>query len=354
MARAVPAHLPARARPLRGQEGLRRRRLRRLHGAGRRRARALLPLPRRPRGRARGHHGRGARHPRRPAPGAAPFVEAAGFQCGFCTAGMVITASALAADQRDDLPEQLKGNLCRCTGYRAIRDALAGAGQHREVGRGGRRRPFGRRPGGLRVVTGTEPYTLDLATGRAAAHGGAAQPAPHARIALDRHHRGRAAAGRAAGAHASRRPGRRVLDRPAREPARRPRRHPCSTTWCGSAASGSPPSSPTALAIAENACRRDRGRVRGAAGRLRPGGRRGAGRAAGARRQGRRRRGSPTPPRNVVAECTARSATSTPGSARPRVAAAPWSSGRWTTQRVPHAHLETHGAPAGATSAAAW
>ncbi|UFS61015.1 molybdopterin-dependent oxidoreductase [Subtercola endophyticus] len=54
------------------------------------------------------------------------FVNAAGFQCGFCTAGMVVTASTLEGHDVDDLPRMFKGNLCRCTGYRAIHDALAG------------------------------------------------------------------------------------------------------------------------------------------------------------------------------------------------------------------------------------
>ncbi|MEU4708696.1 molybdopterin cofactor-binding domain-containing protein [Nocardia salmonicida] len=67
------------------------------------------------------------------------FVENAGFQCGFCTAGMVVTASGLAAVRPDtavdnsaaqaitdaERAELLKGNLCRCTGYRAIADAVA-------------------------------------------------------------------------------------------------------------------------------------------------------------------------------------------------------------------------------------
>ncbi|TCK00293.1 molybdopterin-dependent oxidoreductase [Nocardia alba] len=67
------------------------------------------------------------------------IVENAGFQCGFCTAGMVVTASGLAAVAPDTAvdnsttgaiadaqrAELLKGNLCRCTGYRAIADALA-------------------------------------------------------------------------------------------------------------------------------------------------------------------------------------------------------------------------------------
>src|SRR5690606_14914891 len=69
------------------------------------------------------------------------MVARAGFQCGFCTAGMVVTASGLAAARQAELPgsvdhpgpsvidderaELLKGNLCRCTGYRAIADALS-------------------------------------------------------------------------------------------------------------------------------------------------------------------------------------------------------------------------------------
>lgn len=81
------------------------------------------------------------------------FVEAAGFQCGFCTAGMVTTASALTEDQRTDLPQALKGNLCRCTGYRAITDALAGTVNTDEHSPGA--------PAGRRVVTGTEQYTMD-------------------------------------------------------------------------------------------------------------------------------------------------------------------------------------------------
>lgn len=81
------------------------------------------------------------------------FVEAAGFQCGFCTAGMVTTASTLTEDQRTDLPQALKGNLCRCTGYRAITDALAGTVNTGEHSPGA--------PAGRRVVTGTEQYTMD-------------------------------------------------------------------------------------------------------------------------------------------------------------------------------------------------
>ncbi|MFV0374487.1 molybdopterin-dependent oxidoreductase [Microbacterium sp.] len=47
-----------------------------------------------------------------------------GFQCGFCTPGMSVTAASLCADDLDDLGRRLKGNLCRCTGYRPIREAV--------------------------------------------------------------------------------------------------------------------------------------------------------------------------------------------------------------------------------------
>ena len=90
------------------------------------------------------------------------FVAAAGFQCGFCTPGMVVTASALTADQRDDLPRALKGNLCRCTGYRAIRDAVGGICTTEDDSNGhssGRSIPA---PAATRVVCGAEPYTLDV------------------------------------------------------------------------------------------------------------------------------------------------------------------------------------------------
>lgn len=47
-----------------------------------------------------------------------------GFQCGFCTPGMSVTASTLTPDDLGDLDRRMKGNLCRCTGYRPIREAI--------------------------------------------------------------------------------------------------------------------------------------------------------------------------------------------------------------------------------------
>ena len=218
------------------------------------------------------------------------FVEAAGFQCGFCTAGMITTASALSDDQLADLPEQLKGNLCRCTGYRAITDALAGTSEHREVRGLGRRRPLGRRPGGAARRHRHRAVHDGHAARRPAAHGGAAQPGAARPHRLDRHRCGRTASGCAAGADPPRQP----AAWPSRRPATTadstiPTTPTCSTTPCGSSASGSPPWWPTAMARRRDGLPADPRRVRGAARGLRPGGGAVARRPAGARRQGRRR-----------------------------------------------------------------
>jgi carbon-monoxide dehydrogenase small subunit len=56
------------------------------------------------------------------------FVEAGAVQCGFCTPGLVVaTADLLAHNPRpteDEIREALSGNLCRCTGYSKIFDAV--------------------------------------------------------------------------------------------------------------------------------------------------------------------------------------------------------------------------------------
>ncbi len=56
------------------------------------------------------------------------FHDAQAFQCGYCAAGMIMTTASAAFDEarKADLPHALKGNLCRCTGYRSIDDALHG------------------------------------------------------------------------------------------------------------------------------------------------------------------------------------------------------------------------------------
>ena len=41
------------------------------------------------------------------------FLDAQAFQCGFCSAGMIMTSASLSEEQKQDLPFHLKGNLCR-------------------------------------------------------------------------------------------------------------------------------------------------------------------------------------------------------------------------------------------------
>jgi aerobic carbon-monoxide dehydrogenase small subunit len=65
------------------------------------------------------------------------FVEHGGAQCGICTPGMLIAADALLRSNpsptEDDVREAIAGNLCRCTGYQRIVDAvLESAAQMRE------------------------------------------------------------------------------------------------------------------------------------------------------------------------------------------------------------------------------
>ncbi|MEK7878436.1 MAG: (2Fe-2S)-binding protein [candidate division NC10 bacterium] len=56
------------------------------------------------------------------------FAELGAAQCGYCTPGILLTAQALLAETpkptRDQVKEALAGNLCRCTGYTKILDAV--------------------------------------------------------------------------------------------------------------------------------------------------------------------------------------------------------------------------------------
>ncbi|NGN66387.1 (2Fe-2S)-binding protein [Streptomyces sp. A7024] len=56
------------------------------------------------------------------------FIEAGAVQCGFCTPGLIVAADELlernAAPSDADIREALSGNLCRCTGYEKILDAV--------------------------------------------------------------------------------------------------------------------------------------------------------------------------------------------------------------------------------------
>ncbi|MFJ4479198.1 molybdopterin-dependent oxidoreductase [Streptomyces xanthochromogenes] len=118
------------------------------------------------------------------------FLDAQGFQCGFCTAGFLMTTAALEAERGTehddgklaDLPRAFKGNICRCTGYRAIEDAVRGV-RHTERPCAGKAvgRSLGA-PAGPQVVTGTARYTFDVEVPGLLHLKLLRSPHPHARI----------------------------------------------------------------------------------------------------------------------------------------------------------------------------
>jgi aerobic carbon-monoxide dehydrogenase small subunit len=61
------------------------------------------------------------------------FIDAGAVQCGFCTPGLVVAAADLLqrspAPSDDEIREALSGNLCRCTGYQKIFDAVRAAAE---------------------------------------------------------------------------------------------------------------------------------------------------------------------------------------------------------------------------------
>jgi aerobic-type carbon monoxide dehydrogenase small subunit (CoxS/CutS family) len=71
---------------------------------------------------------RGALHPIQRA-----FLEHSGFQCGFCTPGMILSVKALLDHHRDPdemtIRQWLGANICRCTGYQMIVEAVRAAAQ---------------------------------------------------------------------------------------------------------------------------------------------------------------------------------------------------------------------------------
>jgi carbon-monoxide dehydrogenase small subunit len=67
----------------------------------------------------------------------AAFLETGGAQCGICTPGMLMAAEAFLAGggpaSDESIREAIAGNLCRCTGYTKIVEAVARAAQRRAV-----------------------------------------------------------------------------------------------------------------------------------------------------------------------------------------------------------------------------
>jgi aerobic carbon-monoxide dehydrogenase small subunit len=68
----------------------------------------------------------------------AAFKQEHGLQCGFCTPGMMLTGSALLADNPsptdDEVRWAISGNICRCTGYMNIVKAIQAAGRDTAAG----------------------------------------------------------------------------------------------------------------------------------------------------------------------------------------------------------------------------
>jgi aerobic-type carbon monoxide dehydrogenase small subunit (CoxS/CutS family) len=62
------------------------------------------------------------------------FAEEGAAQCGYCTPAMLLSAKALLdanpRPTRDEIAQAISGNLCRCTGYTAIYEAVEKAAQH--------------------------------------------------------------------------------------------------------------------------------------------------------------------------------------------------------------------------------
>ena len=127
------------------------------------------------------------------------FVHEGGIQCGYCTPGMVTSATALLQRSSDPSDEEIKqalaGNLCRCTGYTGILRAVKNCGKHRdcecEKARSGTD-PAGGKHGNVgasipRVdahdkVTGRTVYTADISLPNMAHGKILGSPIAHGRI----------------------------------------------------------------------------------------------------------------------------------------------------------------------------
>ena len=61
------------------------------------------------------------------------FIEYGGFQCGFCTPGMILTADDPARREseptEEEVIEYMNGNICRCTGYKKIVESIMAVGK---------------------------------------------------------------------------------------------------------------------------------------------------------------------------------------------------------------------------------
>ncbi|PIG94011.1 molybdopterin cofactor-binding domain-containing protein [Gloeocapsopsis sp. IPPAS B-1203] len=112
------------------------------------------------------------------------FLEKQGFQCGFCTPGMIMSAAKLQYTSLAELRQALDGNLCRCTGYEAILESILAAKEQRSqpciV-----QNPVGKsvpKQDGPAIVKGTADYTADWSPPGLLHMKAVRSPHPHARI----------------------------------------------------------------------------------------------------------------------------------------------------------------------------
>ncbi len=134
-----------------------------------------------------------------PTPLQKSFVHEGGIQCGYCTPGMVTTATALLENNPDPTDEEIKealaGNMCRCTGYTGILRAVKNCGRHADCAceetRAGRR-SAGKKHHTVGVsvprvdahdkVTGRTVYTADISLPNMAHGKILGSPIAHGRI----------------------------------------------------------------------------------------------------------------------------------------------------------------------------
>jgi aerobic carbon-monoxide dehydrogenase small subunit len=80
---------------------------------------------------------KGLGSPEDPHPLQTAFINHGAVQCGFCSSGMILSAASLlqqnAAPTREEIREGISGNLCRCTGYTKIVDAIEEAARDIEL-----------------------------------------------------------------------------------------------------------------------------------------------------------------------------------------------------------------------------
>ena len=103
------------------------------------------------------------------------FIEHGAIQCGFCTPGMIMSARALLMHNpqptRDEIVEAVSGNLCRCTGYESIVDAIQSVAEGQRGVGSDRQQPAAATPyvgqpvtriDGVPKVTGSAQYVHDI------------------------------------------------------------------------------------------------------------------------------------------------------------------------------------------------